>query len=275
MALLILLLLLLMLPVHLRDWVRANRWRRLVVGRWHRVADLLGGRRRNRHDELVPVVVVLVQARVWQCHLPAQQEETGGGAEADREAPVGPDGEERMMEGTGGATVAMVAVLRDPMAGAVVRGPMIGMTATTIIMMIGITAPTIMVTMISMTDTTAMMISIPTTIDREETGVAAPAERDMGEGPEVEVQHQDQMKDMVMEDASTHHLTTVVWMNMEDKEEGRRPSQEIGMDVEGPIQVRLTAQSIVMGVMNTAAEVEGRGQTVGGIESFRKIIPMS
>ena len=58
-------------------------------------------------------------------------------------------------------------------------------------------------------------------------------------------------------------------MSMEETGENRRPNQEIGMDVEGPTQIRSMAQSLVMGVMSMVAEIEGRGQTVGDIEVYR------
>ena len=149
---------------------------------------------------------------------------------------------------TNGATIAiaMVAVVRDPMIGTAVRDPMIdvkdttimimviAMTDTTImimIMVIDVTDTTIMIMImimvIAMTDTTitVAMIAVPTTIDREEAGAAAPAERDMGGGPGVEIQDRGRTKGAMV----------VVSMNLEGAGGDRLPSREIGANADGAI----------------------------------------
>ena len=195
-----------------------------------------------------------------------------GAGEADREAPVGPGGEETMGVEANGTTIAMVAVLRDPMTGTVVQGPMIGMAATmNMVTMIDVTATTIMTMMIGMTATTVtiMMIGIPTTLGRGEAEAAAPAERDMGEGPGVDIQDQDRMKGVLVKVSNARHLTIVGSMNLEGAGGDHLPSREIGMNAEVRI-MGVVAQSLMMAV----AEIECRKQTVGDIETFGRSISM-
>ena len=158
---------------------------------------------------------------------------------------------------TNGATIAiaMVAVVRDPMIGTAVRDPMIDVKDTTImIMVIAMTDTTItimiMIMVIDVTDTTITitMIAVPTTIDREEAGAAAPAERDMGEGPGVDIQDRGGRKGAMVDVANAHHSPTVVSMILEGAGGDRLPGREIGTNADGAI----------MGGMATGVRRDGR-----------------